>query len=217
MRFDTALVTFFLALTLLIAVTPLWFPLSASGPTLHSPSTFRPWWAAWVLGWGSLAVLTTAGLPYGVPQVFRFLILFVVPVVLGTVLMCLVPAVRTAAQAIPLLSLVRWQQYRIVGGFFLVGAAMGHVSMPFALIAGVGDVAVGLAAILTAHRMQQVPERAAALAKRHAWLGMADFTMAVGTALLTKAQIGWPYSLIPLFLVPIAILGHVVTLQRKHI
>ena len=215
MTIEFALIAVFLALTLLIAVTPLWFPLSAEGHTQHKPSMFRPWWAAWVLGWGSLALLTTAGLPYGVPQVFRFLVLFVAPVVLGTVLLFLVPSVRAAAQAIPLLSLVRWQQYRIVGGFFLVGAAMGHVSMPFALIAGVGDVAVGLAAILTARRMQQTPERAAALAKRHAWLGMADFTIAVGTALLTKAQIGWPYSLIPLFLVPIAILGHVVTLQRK--
>jgi hypothetical protein len=87
--------------------------------------------------------------------------------------------------------------------------------MPFALIARVGDVAVGLAALLTARQMQQVPERSTALAKRHAWLGMADFTVAVSTALLTKAQIGWPYSLIPLFLVPVAILGHVVTLQRR--
>lgn len=64
-----------------------------------------------------------------------------------------------------------------------------------------GQIALGLALFL-------------ALPQLHTWLGLTDFVSAIGTAILTGAVIGGPYILIPLFLVPIAILAHLAVLDR---
>ncbi len=133
-------------------------------------------------------------------------------VAVGVILFLAFPAIRSAVRSIPLLWLVRWQQARIIGGFFLIGAAMGEVSMPFAAIAGLGDIAVGVAAGLTARAM--TAENGRILAWRHMVMGMMDFTIAISTAIITGANLGWPYILIPLFLVPMAVLGHLAVLDR---
>jgi hypothetical protein len=104
------------------------------------------------------------------------------------------------------------QQARIIGGFFLIGAAMGEVSMPFAAIAGIGDIAVGIAAYFTARAM--TAGNAHRLAGRQMVMGMTDFTIAISTAIITQANLGWPYIMIPLFLVPMAVLGHLAVLDR---
>ncbi len=124
----------------------------------------------------------------------------------GVLLFLLVPSVRRAVRAIPLEGLVRWQTARVIGGFFIVGAAMGEVPMLFAVIAGTGDILVGIAAARAAKAMQAGdPLRPAFL---HTAFGLADFAVAIGTAILTGAVIGGPYMMIPLFLVPMAILAH---------
>ena len=204
--------TTFLIFTFIIAILPLFFK-------INNNRTAKLWykigWIIWVVFWGSLAFTTSAQLQYGVPQRLRFPILFILPVILGTLMILKVSKIRNFVNTITLESLVKWQICRVVGGFFLVGAFFGIVSIPFAIISGIGDISVGIAAFFALGRMKQFPNNAISIAKKHAWFGLADFALAVTVALLTQAQIGFPYALIPLFLVPIAILGHVATLARK--
>jgi hypothetical protein len=203
----------FLLLAAYVAWVPTRFGAPTSNGTSHALQGFRIAWLAWVIAWGAAALSITLEL-VAVPQNLRFLLLFVAPSVIGTLLVLGVPPVQHAVARLPLLDLVRWQRFRMVGGFFIIGAALGQLPWTFALIAGTGDILIGITALVTARQMQRSPDRATALAKRHAWFGLSDFVLAVSTAFATKAQLGWPYALIPLFLVPIAILGHVVTLRR---
>ena len=137
------------------------------------------------------------------------------PVILGSVLITKTVTIKNVVNLITIESLVKWQICRIIGGFFLVGAAFGTVSVPFAIVSGFGDIAVGIAAYFANKRIQKYPSQSLTIAKKHAWFGMADFALAVAVALITQAKIDFPYGLIPLFLVPIAILGHVATFVRK--
>jgi hypothetical protein len=55
------------------------------------------------------------------------------------------------------------------------------------------------------------------LAGRHMVIGMTDFTIAISTAIITGVNLGWPYIMIPLFLVAMAILGHLAVLDRLKV
>jgi hypothetical protein len=169
-------------------------------------------WLVWTAAWGGLAALTTMGVIVYTPQILRLATHFGGQIGVGILLFLLVPSVRRSVRAVPLDALVRWQIARIIGGFFLIGAAMGEVSAPFAIIAGTGDVLVGLAAARTWRKMKQ--GHAPALARRHTIYGLLDFTVAISAAILTGAVIGGPYSLIPLLLVPMAVLAHLAVLDR---
>ncbi len=169
---------------------------------------FKAIWVGWVVFWGGFAVLTATDVILFDPVILRLAALFGVQVAVGIGMFLAMPGLRRVLRTVPLAWLVGWQMARVVGGFFLVGAAFGQVSMPFAAIAGFGDMAVGVAAGIACMRMRADPDRSAQIALRHMRMGLIDFCIAVSTAILTKATIGWPYVLIPLFLVPMAVLAH---------
>jgi len=120
-------------------------------------------------------------------------------------------------------ALIAAQTFRILGVIFLVAWSAGTLPGGFALPAGIGDVAVGLAA----------PFVATAVARRRplavAWIwnivGVADLILAVTSGVLrsggplgllagpitTNAVARYPLSLIPSFGVPLALLLHVRT------
>ncbi len=202
----------FLAATALIALAPL--ALARSLPDRRARRAFAAAWVTWIMLWGAAAVAVATGRVTFDPPVLRLGVLFGGQIALGVLLFLALPPVRTAVRAVPLVWLVGWQRARIVGGFFILGALAGVVSWPFALIAGTGDVAVGIAAHTACRRMHAAPDRAVALAVRHARTGLTDFAVAISVAIMTGAEIGWPYSMIPLFLVPMAVLGHLATLDR---
>jgi len=195
----------FLVLATVIALTPLQF-------ARERGKLFAPLWLAWIVIWGGLASMTVFGLFTFSPPILRLAAHFGGQVVVGIILFLAFASIRAAVRSIPLYWLVRWQQARVIGGFFLIGAAMGEVPWLFALIAGLGDISVGIAARFTARAMENGNARR--LAARHMVMGMTDFTIAVGTAIITQANLGWPYLMIPLFLVPMAILGHLAVLDR---
>ena len=94
------------------------------------------------------------------------------------------------------------------GTAFLVMMALGHLPALFALPAGVGDIAAGIAAPLVAHRLAQGGGRRAAL-----WFnafGMTDLVVALTLGALTGFQLinvtpsGAPISELPLALIPTA-------------
>lgn len=195
----------FLVLTTLVALAPL---LLAPG----RGALYAPLWLGWITLWGALALMTVFGVFTFSPPILRLGAHLGGQVAVGVALFLLVPAIRAAVRSLPLEWLVRWQRARIIGGFFLIGAAMGEVPWTFALIAGLGDMAVGIAAHLTARAMRR--GNAHSLAARHMVMGVTDFTIAISTAIITGANLGWPYLMIPLFLVPMALLGHLAVLDR---
>jgi hypothetical protein len=97
--------------------------------------------------------------------------------------------------------------WRLGGGAFLLVMALGHLPALFALPAGLGDIAIGLAAVPVARRLAR-----GTLARRPAFwfnvLGILDLVVAVGIGtsigyhLLTTTPDAEPLSLLPLTLIP---------------
>jgi hypothetical protein len=97
---------------------------------------------------------------------------------------------------------------RVVGVAFLLYLALGHLPALFALPAGLGDIASGIAALLVARRLTQGTGRRAAL-----WFnafGMTDLVVALTLGALTGFQLlnvtpsSAPISELPLALIPTA-------------
>jgi hypothetical protein len=137
-------------------------------------------------------------------------------------------AVRRFALGIDLRLLTAIQGWRVIGGMFLVLYAFGLLPGPFAWPAGVGDLAVGLAAPFALLAMLR---GSPAWPRQVAWLniaGLIDFAGAVGTGVLTsssslgvlaggasRASMGaLPLSLVPTFAVPLWTIFHVVSLLQ---
>jgi hypothetical protein len=126
-------------------------------------------------------------------------------------------------------TLIAIQTFRVVGALFLV-ASWSQRALPaaFALPAGLGDVAIGLLApFVSAAVSRRAPRhRARAIAWNVA--GLADLVAAVflgvthtdsplgifATQPTTDALARYPFSLITTFLVPIAIILHVIALRQ---
>src|SRR5215470_1293434 len=84
---------------------------------------------------------------------------------LGTLLaLSLIPVVARALTAPGMASrLVLPHTFRVTGVFFLLYLALGHLPALFALPAGLGDIAAGIAALLVAWRLAQGTDRRAAV------------------------------------------------------
>ena len=98
--------------------------------------------------------------------------------------------------------------FRVAGAAFLLTMGLGHLPALFALPAGLGDMATGIAAPLVAYRLAQGTGRRAAL-----WLnafGMTDLVVALTLGALTGYQLlhvtpsGAPITELPLALIPTA-------------
>lgn len=200
----------FLPLVAALAALPL-LPRFGAPPGTLDGRRFRVFWGLWLVLWGAAALVLGSGAVVLDPQPLRMALLFGGQVTLGVALFVAVPALRAAIRAIPLDHLIAFQRCRVVGAAFILGAVMGVVSWPFAVIAAVGDVSVGVAAWRVGRRGAAVTRTDAARITTH---GLADFAVAIGTALVTGAAIGWPFNLTPLFLVPIATLAHLAVIDR---
>ena len=117
---------------------------------------------------------------------------------------------------------------RIAGVVFLVLMALGQLPAAFALPAGLGDMAIGVAAPFVARRLASEPNSSGAIAQatRFNLLGILDLVIAVslGIALGPGLLLGGlpsteplrllPAVLIPTAAVPLAVALHVVSLRR---
>ena len=189
--------------------------------------------------WGAGALLATfylaASLPsragfYGgttskIPTIQYGLL---IPIVAGILLFSIWQPFRRVIAAVPQQWLVGVQLYRIEGVIFLVLYAIGRLPAAFALPAGAGDVLVGLLAPVVA--LAQIRKWPNANSLLRAWnlLGLADLVVALTTGFLTSPSplqklafdapnllIGrYPLVLVPVFLVPLAILLHLASLQK---
>lgn len=119
--------------------------------------------------------------------------------------------------------------WRVIGFTFLVLFAYDKLPALFAWPAGLGDVALGFAAIFVVARMDRNPDYVESAGfRRFHLLGLLDFAAAVGTAGLsagvfpglipngvTSALLDvWPLNLFPSFLVPAFIIMHLTVLMK---
>src|SRR5262245_24773239 len=137
-------------------------------------------------------------------------------------------AFRDFVLSIDLRLLTAMQSWRVLGGMFLALYAFGLLPGLFAWPAGIGDVAVGVAAPFVVLAMLR---GAPTWRRTVTWLniaGLVDFVGAVGTGALTstlslggmadeasRASMGaLPLSLVPTFGVPLWTIFHVISLLQ---
>jgi hypothetical protein len=184
--------------------------------------------ASVLVGWFALAVgLAISGVYNGatsrIPTI-QFGI--TIPILIGCLMIWRWSAVSRLIDTVPRQWVIAIQFYRVEGVIFLVLFAMHLLPGLFALPAGIGDVTVGLLAAaiaIGATGGQQLNPRTVL---RWNLLGIADLIVAVSTGFLTSPSrfqlfafdrpneliSMFPLVLIPTFLVPLAILLHIISL-----
>jgi hypothetical protein len=182
-------------------------------------------WAAWLVGSGLLAAADV----YRQRPVatFPWIAVATLGALAAVLLATRIPVVaRILAAPGTAARLTVPQTLRVVGAVFLVVLALGKLPAVFALPAGLGDFAVGVAAPFVAYRLSQGQGRGRAV-----WfnvLGIVDLVVAVtiaslaglgplgvlGTDPSTLAVTLLPLVLIPTTAVPLAVALHLVSLRR---
>lgn len=150
----------------------------------------------------------------------------VAPVVLGLLALRIPAIAERLADARAASVLAAIQVLRLVGGVFLVLLAIDQLPPGFAVPAGVGDVLVGVLAPVVAYALWRRPDRRA-LGIVFNTLGLIDLIVAIPLGMFhapgrlqlivtdpTTAMLGeLPMALIPTFVVPLAFVLHVASLQ----
>ena len=140
------------------------------------------------------------------------------------------PALRRLANGLSQEWLIGVQMLRVMGGVFVLVWAGGALPWEFALPAGLGDVAVGLIAMVALYHLRNRPGTASAWVRRTNIAGLADFAVAVGTGFFSapgavqllaldrpnEAINLYPLVLIPVFAVPVFIGVHILSI-RLHL
>jgi hypothetical protein len=182
-------------------------------------------WVGWVLVSGVLAGADTYRQSPRVPN--PWLAVAAVGTLVAALLATRIPVVaRILADPGTAARLAVPQTLRAIGGVFLAVLALGQLPAVFALPAGLGDIAVGVAAPFVAYRLSRGTGRTAGV-----WfnaLGIVDLVVAVSIGAL--AGLGpvhvidstpstleitlLPLALIPTTAVPLAVALHIVSLRR---
>jgi hypothetical protein len=151
-----------------------------------------------------------------------------IPIAIGILFFLRWPSFRRVIDAIPQQWLIGLQFYRTLGVIFLALYSVDSLPAAFAVPAGAGDVLVGLFAPLVAFSYIRKWSNANTLLRTWNLLGIADLVIAITTGFLTSpspAQVlaldkpnllisQYPLVMIPVFLVPLALLLHLASLQR---
>jgi hypothetical protein len=187
-----------------------------------------------VVGWLALAILlarqgfweTHADDPLTSPPRIAFGI--AVPTILGSLLVRST-TVRGWIGRIPLHVLVGVQFYRVVGVLFLIAYAQEDMPAEFALPAGIGDILVGLTAVIASVLLlKRGQQRARVTVLAWCAFGILDLVVAVAAGFLSApspiqqlalddpnaAIVSYPFVLIPTFAVPLSLILHVYVIAR---
>ncbi len=157
----------------------------------------------------------------------------IIPVAAFLAIYALSSRFRVFVLAQDIRALTMLQHWRVVGFAFLPLYFFAVLPGLFAWPAGLGDVAIGLAAAFVIARLDRDPAWAtsAGLVRFHL-LGLLDFAVAITTAGLTAGAFPsliadgvtsapldvWPLNLFPSFIVPIFIILHLsVLLKVRHL
>lgn len=177
--------------------------------------------AALALSWMGFyqgAAARTPTIPFGL----------LIPIAAGVVLFLRWPLLRRVIDAVPQSWIAGLQVFRVEGLIFLTLYASGWLPGAFALPAGIGDLLVGLLAPVAAIAYARGARGSTALLWTWNVLGIADLVVAVSTGFLTSPSpvqllaldrpnlliTAFPLAMIPVFLVPLAVLLHLASLKK---
>jgi len=184
--------------------------------------------AALMIAW-FVAALTSARLGFyhgtRVPTIEFGLLL---PLVAGVALFWNWRLLRDVVDALPQRWIVGLQFFRVEGVIFLVLLAMGRLPGVFAWPAGVGDLLVGLLAPVVGASSMRGSDATAGQLRAWNLLGVLDLVVAVTMGFLSSPSplqafafdrpnvliTAFPLVMIPVFLVPLAILLHLASLNK---
>jgi hypothetical protein len=153
----------------------------------------------------------------------------IIPATIAALALWRSPALRLTIAATSLPALIGVQFYRAIGVVFLILLSQGQLPAHFALPAGWGDIAIGLAAPLVALALTRGLRGARTLGIGWNVVGLLDLVVAIGmgtgflTLLLTPevgrvppaAAMGvFPLILVPTFAVPLSVMLHLLALTR---
>ena len=232
---DLLPVTLWVVLPILMITWGIWALLRSAERTLvrdghrptHRVSTFAGFA---LLGWAATALLLgwigifEARASTRVPLIVVGIAL---PLIAGSVLLSRSTMLRRVLDQIPPHRLVAIQVYRVLGCIFLVLYSFAMLPGVFALPAGVGDVAVGLAAPVVAYLYAAGYRRSCLAVLLWNVIGVADLALAVALGFLSSPGpfqllaletpnfmiTAFPLVLIPAFAVPLSILLHLASLR----
>ena len=171
--------------------------------------------------WLGLFRGTTSGVPtiqYGI----------VIPLLIALTLYLRWRLLRSVIGAILQQWLAGVQFFRVMGLIFLLLYAAGRLPGVFALPAGLGDMAIGLLAPVVGLAYARRPQAFAGWLRTWNLLGIADLIVALTTGFLSSPSplqrfafdhpneliTAFPLVMIPVFLVPLAILLHLASLKK---
>jgi hypothetical protein len=128
------------------------------------------------------------------------------------------PPFRSYLLTLDLRLVLAAQLWRVIGVVFLFALAFGQLPAGFAVPAGIGDLAVGIAALAV---VLSLGNRSLTRGRLYAFtaLGVADFLVAdaSGLALEPPALTVWPLAIFPTLMIPFFAVLHLVgVLQSRH-
>ncbi len=179
---------------------------------------------AWI---GVLVDATVSGAIADLPVL---LALFAVPFIVAAILAATVRDARGRLLAVPRRAILGMNVFRAIGFLFVALVYAGQLGGPFPFFAGIGDVIVGIGAIPLVLREPNLARGDSRLILWNAF-GLLDLVIAValgitsangspiqlihagpGSAAITML----PWSLIPVFLVPLFFIGHVIVFAQMR-
>jgi hypothetical protein len=183
-----------------------------------------------LLGWFAAAViLASLGVYHAAAAQFPTIEFGIaIPILMGSLMIWRWPALSRLIDAVPRRWVIGVQFYRFEGVTFLILYASNLLPGLFALPAGVGDMTVALAALAIGMGASGVGELRSQTVLRWNLFGIADLVIALATGFLTSPSAfqkfafdqpnelisAFPLVLIPTFLVPLAILLHIISLVQ---
>jgi hypothetical protein len=215
-------------------ITTILFGLRNALADAHWPEQDRTvavrYFDAILVGWFVLSIALALGgvyqaAPNGIPTIQYGIF---IPILIGIWSIWRWPAVGRIIGVVPQPWIVGVQLYRALGVIFLILYATDKLPGLFAWPAGIGDVTVGLSAPLVALAYARDPRRNANLVKAWNIFGILDLVVAVTTGFITTPSVLFSYEppnelisvfplvLVPIYLVPLAILLHLASLAKLH-
>ncbi|MPZ82376.1 MAG: hypothetical protein GEV28_19045 [Actinophytocola sp.] len=182
---------------------------------------FAAGWGSWLLATGYLAgaaVYSGRGNPWFFVAVAGALVAPLLATRIPVVARILADPGTPARLALP-------HTLRVIGVVFLILMTLGHLPAVFAVPAGLGDIAIGIAAPIVYRRLARGTGHRAAV--RFNILGILDLLVAAGIATLVTSGLLdvtpsteplrlLPLALVPTAAVPLAVALHIVSLRQLH-
>lgn len=216
-----------------IALGLIWVGAARMPASAKSRYTTAGLLSAGFIGWQAVAqylgaanvYLATVANPPAIPTILFGLL---IPFAGAAIALWQSQTIARLFSAIPLHWLVAAQVYRIGGGIFVVLWADGRLPWQFALPAGIGDVATGLAAIIVSVMLAQGAPAARSATLTWCLFGIADLVVAITMGAMTSPgrahllafdtpnllMTAYPLVMVPTFAVPLALMLHGLVLWR---